>query len=216
VGSISIFGFRLARVGLLENNTIGQWKCVTIRTDLRNVLVMVASSLCFLWPVSSIGGEQIRSTKLILSLPTGEFSKKWAENIEDERGLRKYTLYFYFKPSLGARRQLDGVELRMTKNLNSKDENLLAPIRDWHGLERFLFMAWDLSHGPEQSTFGNPRHFIVKKLDLAIDLCVSEVNVTGSEPGYYTLNKLQLTLNTRSITDLATEMVSCRSGLSRQ
>jgi hypothetical protein len=55
---------------------------------------------------------------------------------------------------------------------NANAPNLLAAIRNWHGMQDFMFPAGDFKDGVKSSLYGEKRTICVKKLGLVVRIGV--------------------------------------------
>jgi hypothetical protein len=100
---------------------------------------------------------------------------------------------------------VEGLELVLRRPHDQPDaQNLLAAIRNWHGVQDFMFPAWDFKQGVKKSLYGKKRTISVEKLGLVVQVVVSkaEVSLTTAIPGVdYQLDALDLQIEVNNAAD---------------
>jgi hypothetical protein len=80
----------------------------------------------------------------------------------------------------GVEADTDGVDLSLYRpSENRCEHNLLAPGGNWHGPQPFMFLAWDLVHGPPSSLYGPERIFDLPRLGLRLHILLRQTDVTA-------------------------------------
>jgi hypothetical protein len=80
-------------------------------------------------------------------------------------------------------------------------QNLLAAIKDWHGVQDFMFPAWDYKQGVKGSLYGAKRTISVKNLGLAAQITVSKAKVSQFSGNDYQLDALDLKIEVDNAPD---------------
>jgi hypothetical protein len=77
--------------------------------------------------------------------------------------------------------------------------NLLEPEGKWHGLQSYIFGAYDLAKGVKKSAFGKKRIIYLKRLGLKITTVISKDVVSQFSSGNYQLDTLELNIEVNNI-----------------
>jgi len=77
-----------------------------------------------------------------------------------------------------------------------REENLLEPAGNWHGIQPFSFLAGDLRAGPERGVFGAQRTIRVRGTPATVQVRVVRAQVTTRGPSEE-LTSLKLHLDVR-------------------
>jgi len=79
------------------------------------------------------------------------------------------------QPDYAVGHYLEGVDLVLRRiGDENEDDNLLSPPENWHGLQRYNFMAWDLHADADKSAFGRIRNIVIKRLGLVVRIEVKK------------------------------------------
>lgn len=126
----------------------------------------------------------------------------WSVPIKSTDGHTVYVLSLEPDVSRTAAPHLEGLSLVLRRPHEKADsQNLLSAIRNWHGVQDFMFPAWDYKDGVKGSTYGDKRTIFVKKLGLVVRITVSKAAVSLS-PKYYQLDALSLKIEVDNAQDL--------------
>jgi len=127
----------------------------------------------------------------------------WSIPLKLMDGRTLYVLSLEVRSNYAKANQVEGLELVLSCPHQREDaQNLLAPIRNWHGAQPFLFDAWDLAAGPELSTYGANRTILVKNLGLSVHIHVVSAKVRvgpTSGVGDYQLTALELRISVDNV-----------------
>jgi hypothetical protein len=118
---------------------------------------------------------------------------------------RTYTLSL--EPQYGIGRYTVGVSLVLQEGKEPHGQsNLLSPPGNWHGLQPYDFMAWDLRQGVAKSTFGARRSISVPSAGLTMHIDVQKAVVSigphrapPMPADYPQLDDLQLAIRIKSL-----------------
>lgn len=126
------------------------------------------------------------STESVVPLSThvhfsrSEAGPRWTQYVVRTSGGPAYVLTL--QPDYDIGNYLAGVDLVLRRTGDqSEDHNLLSPPGNWHGPQRYNFMAWDLHSGVDKSIFGRIRNIVIKRLGLVVRIEVEKA-VTSVGP----------------------------------
>ena len=123
----------------------------------------------------------------------------WSAPIKSTDGRAAYVLLL--EPEADGN-HVDGVNLVLRRPHDKTDaQNLLAPMENWHGVQSFMFLAWDFKQGVKKSIYGEKRTISVENLGLVVQITVSKavVNPSGSN---YQLDALDLKIEVDNAPDV--------------
>jgi len=122
-------------------------------------------------------------------------TKPWSAFVLTPEGKRVYK--FSFEPERDVSGVLIGVNLVLSRPGSSS--NLLNPPRNWHGLQPYSFLANDLLHGPDKSTFGAQRMIKVENEGIVVKIEILNVDVRTAAKGEPQIDNLSLALTVDNI-----------------
>jgi len=145
-------------------------------TNLRRKALRVGAMVAVAVLVLARAGN---STEYVVPLSTHvRFSRRqagprWTQYVMSASGRPAYVLTL--QPDYAVGRYLVGVDMVLRRiSDQSEDDNLLSPPGNWHGLQPYNFMAWDLRSGADKSAFGGMRDIVIKRLGLAVRIEVEK------------------------------------------
>ena len=98
---------------------------------------------------------------------------RWMQYVMSTSGSPAYMLTI--QPDYAVGHYLEGVDLVLRRiGDENEDDNLLSPQENWHGLQRYNFMAWDLRADVDKSAFGRIRNIVIKRLGLVVRIEVKK------------------------------------------
>jgi hypothetical protein len=102
--------------------------------------------------------------------------KPWSIPITSSEG---NTVYFLsYMPEYWVGGHLGGVDILLRRaGAGDGGANLLAPAKNWHGMQPFIFAANDLANGAEKSAYGKERTIPIGKLGLVVRITIVDASV---------------------------------------
>ncbi len=134
----------------------------------------------------------------------------WSTYIYSATGKKAYILWL--EPEYTTLKDVLAVDLVLNEGEHrNPDSNLLAPTKNWHGLQRFVFNAGDLTQGPDKMVYGASRTlpgrdggFVVQVKVLGAK--VSEISqdriparVRRLQSDWYQLDGLDMTISVENV-----------------
>jgi hypothetical protein len=96
--------------------------------------------------------------------------------------------------------KVEGLVLLLHRPYDKNDApNLLAAIRNWHGVQNFMFPAWDFKQGVRSSIYGERRTIYVKRLGLVVRIHVTKVAVSAISANECLLDTLELQIDVNNL-----------------
>jgi hypothetical protein len=117
--------------------------------------------------------------------------KHWSVAVKSTAGPAAYILSL--EPDFDVGHHVLTLELALRRPGDKVDAlNLLASIRNWHGLQPFDFNAMDLAEGPDKSASGKGRTIVVKNLGLVAHVAILKAAISPIAGGGYQLDAIGL------------------------
>ena len=106
---------------------------------------------------------------------------EWSAPIKGINGRTLYVLSLHSDGFYAKGDFVEGLELALYRHHDrSESNNLLAPVKNWHGAQPFLFDSYDLKGGPGSSVYGAERTITVDSLGLVLKISIVRVDVIGT------------------------------------
>lgn len=104
----------------------------------------------------------------------------WVGYVNDRRRRSHVEYEFLLEPEYDAGELLSGWNLLLFRP-EHRNENLLEPAGQWHGLQPFNFVARDLASGPDTSVLGRTRTIAARRAKATVTLRVEQAVVASGE-----------------------------------
>jgi hypothetical protein len=118
----------------------------------------------------------------------------WTDFICSLKGTKLYVLSL--EPPVDVGERIIGIDLVLRDTDKPKDtDNLFNPHGNWHGSQRYNFMADDLLRGASGSTFGKNRSIAVKNRDLIFAVELVDVKLSVRPDGSHVIDDLKLSIS---------------------
>jgi hypothetical protein len=109
----------------------------------------------------------------------------WSVPIKSTDGRTVYVLSLEPDVYRAGDQHLEALDLALRRpHDKANGPNLLAAIRNWHGVQNFMFPAWDFTQGVRKSIYGEKRTILVKNLGLVVHIAVLKAVVSPSGRNY--------------------------------
>jgi hypothetical protein len=136
----------------------------------------------------------------------------WSSYIYSATGKKAYILWL--EPEYTTHKDLAGVDLVLNEgDRRDPRSNLLAPSRNWHGIQLFEFGAGDLIQGPDKAFYGVSRTLPARDRGFGVQVKVLRANVSEIpkdriparvrelQSDWYQLDGLELTISVENINE---------------
>jgi hypothetical protein len=149
------------------------------------------------------GIAKSQTSKIMLAYPAAPLSHTMSALLTSPRGIT-YRLSLIVDSAPGA--AVDDLDLVLHRPGEKATfyGNLLAPTGMSHGIQPYIFGAWDFAKGPRKSLYGQSRVMKLQKLGMEMRVTVTRVRVFPA-PGdlartpEYKFGDLTLEITTRSL-----------------
>jgi hypothetical protein len=153
--------------------------------------VFCLSALCL--SAAAAKNPRIIPLQTEVDITASQFAKNpWSIPIKSTEGRTVYVLSL--EPDVSYDRgnhPLQELDLVLRPPRSRDVRNLLAPIGDWHGIQSFMFSAWDFKEGVDKSVYGKTRVISVNGLRLVVRITVLKV-ATSQSGSQFQLDSLDL------------------------
>ena len=136
----------------------------------------------------------------------------WSAHIYSATGKKAYILWL--EPEYTTHKDLAGMDLVLNEgDRRDPRSNLLAPSRNWHGIQPFEFGAGDLIQGPDKAVYGVSRTLPARDREFGVQVKVLGANVSEIpkdriparvrelQADWYQLDRLELTISVENINE---------------
>ncbi len=144
-------------------------------------LLAVSAALMFpLVASGSVTHQQIDPLRTeVYFSRTAPSALSWSAEIKSKSGATLYVLTL--EPDYAVGDYLVSVWLVLREAASQqKDDNLLWPCKNCHGLQPFMFVARDLERGPQESVFGTHRNIVVRGRNIVVKADILDAKVSPS------------------------------------
>jgi hypothetical protein len=143
---------------------------------------------------SAAASPRIIPLRTSMAFSAGSGQSRWSFPIKSTDGRTVYVLSLEPDEVFRAEpHRAEGLVLRLQRRRDkSEAPNLLAAIRNWHGMQDFMFPARDFKQGVKSSLYGEDRTIYVKNLGLVVQIKVSKATAHAISANGYLLDTLEL------------------------
>jgi len=127
----------------------------------------------------------------------GLAAKSWSIPVRSTDGELVYVLTRTLEPDGDG--NVAGLDIILKHPHDGPDAlNLLAPAKNWHGMQAFIFAANDLVNGPAKSAYGQFRDISIPRLGLTVRITLVSAEVSPDGAGDEKLDKIQLKIEAKN------------------
>ena len=113
------------------------------------------------------------------------------------------TVYFLsYTPEYWVGGQLEGIDVLLRRaGAGADGANLLAPVKNWHGMQAYIFAASDLAQGRQKSAYGKERAIPIKNLGLVVRINIVNALVSPISVSEFQLDRLEMQIEIDNAVD---------------